>query len=506
MKPSEATPVDEWVRLDSPRGRWVLAAAVLGSSVAMLTGTVVNVALPALGSALDANTAQLQWVLNGYLLTLASLILIGGSLGDRFGHRRMFIIGTVWFTAASVLCAFAPDIRWLVIFRVVQGVGAALLMPESLAVIEAVFHPDDRGAAIGAWSGLGGVAAAIGPLAGGWLIDTTSWRAVFLLVVPLSVAVVLVGLTRIPPTATRDGEPIDIPGAAAAFAGLGLLTYGLVRGASIGFGDPAVLVGVVGGVAALLVFLIIEGRTRHPMMPLSIFESRQFAAGNAVTFVVYSALGGSFFMLVVYLQSALGYSALAAGASLLPITVIMLLLSARAGQLAQEHGPRVPLTVGPLTIAVGLWLMGRIGPGDAYWASTLPAVVVFGFGLAITVAPVTATVLSAAPKGREGVASGVNNAVSRVAQLVAVAVLPAVAGLAGGDLGDQAQLLRGFPRATVAMAVVAAFGGLLGWSLIRNESSQPGADDRDARPPCRHCAVDGTPLAVHASSFEREAQ
>ena len=481
------------VRLDSPEGRWVLAATVLGSAVAMLTGTVVNVALPALGDALSATTEQLQWVLNGYLLALSSLILIGGSLGDRYGHRRMFVIGTVWFACASILCALAPDAAWLIAFRVLQGVGAALLMPESLAIIEAVYHPDDRGRAVGAWSALGGIAAAVGPLLGGWLIDVTGWRSVFLLVVPLAAAVVWVGWTRIPTTSRRPDEPLDLAGSVTAFAALGLLTWGLVRGAAAGVGNPVVALALGAGTVAMCAFVWTQARSTHPMMPLDMFRDRRFAAGNLVTFVVYSAIGGSFFLLVVHLQVGLGYSALQAGASLLPVTVLMLALSARAGQYAQEHGARVPLTAGPLIAAVGLALMARIQPDAPYWATTLPAVTVFGVGLATTVAPVTTTVLSAAPPGREGTASGINNAVSRFAQLMAVAVFPAVAGIAGGEIGDRGALLAGFPRTAWAMAAVAALGGALAWGLLPTGRAEQAAAGRVS---CRHCAVDGTPLRV----------
>lgn len=493
---AELRPSRDWIRLDSGEGRWVLAACVLGSAVAMLTATVVNVALPALSEDLGAGTVEVQWVLNGYLLALASLILIGGSLGDRYGHRRMFVIGTVWFALASVLCAVAPDAFWLILFRVLQGVGAALLMPESLAIIEAVYHPDDRGRAIGLWSALGGIAAAVGPLLGGWLIDVTGWRSIFLLVLPLAIVVVAVGLMRIPRARTSRPAPLDLAGATTAFLALGLLTYGLIRGPTFGITDPVVVGTLVAGMTALVAFLAVEHRSAHPMMPLSMFRDRRFAVGNAVTFVVYAALGGSFFLLVVFLQVGLGYTALEAGASLLPITALMLALSARAGQYAQDHGPRLPLTVGPLVIAAGLALMARIRPEAPYWTATLPAVSVFGLGLAATVAPVTSTVLGAAPEGREGTASGINNAVSRAAQLIAVAVFPAVAGLSGGDVGDRAALLDGFPRAALAMALVAALGGALAWMLIRPElapGAAPGAEQ--VGEPCLHCAVDASPLA-----------
>ena len=463
----------------------------------MLTATVVNVALPALGTALGAGTAEIQWILNGYLLSLASLILIGGSLGDRYGHRRMFVIGTAGFAVTSALCAAAPDVRWLIVFRVAQGAAAALLMPESLAIIESVFHPDDRGRAIGAWSALGGVAAAVGPLLGGWMIDAAGWRSIFLLVVPFAAAVVVVGLTRIPDTRARADEPLDAEGSATAFLALGLLTYALVRGAAEGFGQPWVLAAAIAGATAAGAFFWIEARSAHPMVPLGMFADRGFAAGNAVTFVVYAALGGNFFLLVVYLQVGLGYTALAAGAALLPITALMLALSARAGEYAQRHGAKGPLTVGPLLVAGGLALMAWIDPGDRYLVSVFPAVVVFGLGLATTVAPVTSLVLAAAPEGREGTASGINNAISRTAQLVAVALVPAVAGIAGGNLADSPALVAGFPRATLAMAAIAAMGGALGWAWIPSAESRTGAElgDRVGRP-CRHCAVDGTPLAV----------
>lgn len=483
-----------WIRLESSKGRWVLVATVLGSAVAMLTGTVVNVALPIMGDALSATTMNMQWVLNGYLLAVASLILIGGALGDRFGHRRMFVIGTVWFTVASILCAVAPDVNWLIAFRVLQGVGAALLTPESLAIIESVFHPDDRGKAIGTWSALGGIAAAVGPVLGGWLIDIAGWRSIFLLVVPLSVIVIAVGLAHIPQASEKKKEPLDLGGAVAIFLALGLTTFSLIRGPVYGLQDPVVMATFISGGLALVAFIMIEKRVAHPMAPLSMFNNTLFSVGNILTFVVYTGLGGSFFLLVVYLQVGIGYSALQAGASLLPITALMLGLSASAGQYTQQYGSRIPLTLGPLLIALGLLLMIRIEPGMPYWTAALPAVVVFGLGLAATVAPVTVTVLNAAPSGFEGAASGMNNAVARAAQLIAVAIIPAVAGLSGGTIGDREVLLEGFPRAVIAMAVVVAIGGLLGWFLIpakaKEDTPEPTAKS------CYHCAVDGSPLVA----------
>ena len=493
-----ATPDSTWIRLRSPKGRWVLTATVLGSAVTMLTGTVVNAALPDMGTALSASTRDLQWILNGYLLAVASLILIGGALGDRYGHRRMFVIGTIWFTVASILCAFAPDVKWLIAFRILQGVGAALLTPESLAIIESVFHPDDRGKAIGAWSALGGIAAAIGPVLGGWLIDISGWRSVFLLVVPLSVVVISIGLAFIPTAEAKKDEPLDFAGAGSIFLALGLITYALIQGPVAGLLDPVVMATLIAGLLALAAFIVIERKTSHPMVPLIMFRNPNFAAGNILTFVVYTALGGSFFLLIVFLQVGVGYSALQAGASLLPVTALMLMFSASAGQYAHDHGPRVPLTVGPLFIAGGLALMARISPGQPYWIATLPAVVVFGLGLAATVAPVTSTVLNAAKRGWEGAASGINNAVSRAAQLIAVAIFPAIAGLSGGTLGDQATLLEGFPRAVFAMAAIALLGSMVGWFLIPSQRKR--TETVEQVTPCHHCAVDGSPVVTQRSS------
>lgn len=498
------TPTAGSVALDSPEGRWVLAAAVTGSAVAMITATVVNVALPAIGRDLGVGTEELQWVLNGYLLSLASLILIGGALGDRFGHRRIFVVGAVGFAVASVACALAPTVHWLIALRVVQGVAAALLMPESLAITETVFRRADRGRAIGAWAALGGIAAAIGPLLGGYLVDVGSWRAVFLLSVPLAGAVVWIAAARVPAIPSRAEGRLDLAGAGAAFLALAGLTFALIQGPALGFASPAVLAAMVVGAAALASFVTLEARVPDPMMPLDMFAETQFAAGNLVTFVVYAALGGVFFLLIVFLQNALGYSALAAGAALLPVTFLMLALSARAGDFAQTRGARIPLTVGPLLTAAGLLLMSRIAPGDGYWTGVLPSLVVFGLGLAATVAPVTATVLAAAPAGRAGTASGVNNAVSRTAQLLAIAIFPAIAGLTGDDLNDPTAMTVGFPVAAMAMAAVAAAGGALAWLVI---SPRPlaGPEEPAGEPsaPLHTCPVDGTPLHPDAGVSAR---
>jgi len=488
--------------LSSRRGRWVLAVTILGSAVAFLEATVVNVALPEIGRDLDASVSGLQWVLNGYLLTLAGLILLGGSLGDRYGRRRVFSIGVVWFTVASALCAAAPTVEFLVAARVLQGIGGALLTPGSLAIIEAAFRSEDRPRAIGAWSALGGVAAAIGPLVGGYLIAAVSWRAVFLLSVPLGVLVVVAAARHVPesrdPLATGR---LDLPGSVLATLALAGGTFALVQAPTGDATAPAFAAGAV-GLAALVAFVVVERRTAHPMLPLEIFSSRQFTSANVLTFIVYAALGGVFFLLVLFLQVSLGYSPIAAGAASLPVTASMLLLSSRAGALAQRIGPRLPLTVGPLLIAAGMLLMSRIEPGESYVDAVLPAVIVFGLGLAATVAPITATALAAADDRHAGVASGVNNAVARTAQLTAVAALPALAGLTGADFEDPLALADGFQTAMLVTAGVAAAGSGIALATIRNDVLAPGAgaapgdSERDgvAERQLSHCAVAGTPL------------
>jgi EmrB/QacA subfamily drug resistance transporter len=454
------------IAFDSGPGRWVLTIAVLGSGIAFLDGTVVNVALPAIGRDLGASTSELQWMLNGYLLTLASLILLGGSLGDRIGRRRIFVVGTAWFTAASLLCALAPSAEALIFARLLQGVGGALLTPGSLAMIEASFRRADRARAIGAWSGLTGVGAALGPLLGGYLVDAVSWRAVFLINLPLGLFVVLSAPRHVPET--RDPMArgrLDVLGATLAALGLAGTTYALIQAPDEGASAAVVLAGAV-GVLALVAFVVAERRVPNPMMPLTMFASRQFTAANLVTVVVYAALGGVFFLLVAFLQISMGWTPLAAGAASLPVTALMLALSARSGALAQRIGARLPLTVGPLVIAAGMLLMTRIDPGDSYISSVLPAVVVFGLGLTLVVAPVTATVLAAAPPRHAGIASGINNAVSRVAGLLAVAVLPLIAGLTGDAFYDPAKMTAGFHVAMTATAALAAVGGLIAWLTI----------------------------------------
>ncbi|HEV7769123.1 MAG TPA: MFS transporter [Solirubrobacterales bacterium] len=483
---------------ESGPGRWLIAITVAGSGLAFLDSTVVNVALPDIGRDLGASTSALQWILNGYLLTLASLILLGGSLGDRYGRRRVFVLGVWLFTAASLFCTIAPNAEVLVATRMLQGVGGALLTPGSLALIEAGFRPADRARAIGAWSGLGGVAAALGPLLGGYLIGAISWRAIFLINIPIGIFVAVMAARHVPesrdPSATG---PLDLRGAALAALGLAGTTYALIEAPAKG-ASPLILASAILGVAALGAFLLAERRSPNPMLPLEIFSSRQFSAANGVTFVVYAALGGFFFLLVSFLQISLGYSPIEAGAASLPVTALMLAFSARAGALAQRIGARIPLTAGPLIIALGLLGMTQIEPGDSYVTGVLPPVIVFGLGLTLVVAPVTATVLAAADSRHSGIASGVNNAVARVAGLLAVAVLPLIAGLSGEGFYDPATMTDGFHMAMVACAVLATLGGILAWLTIDPAvlatEPEPGGDTPERLAEDYSCGVAGPPL------------
>lgn len=453
----------------SSAGRWLIAVTVAGSGMAFLDSTVVNVALPKIGEDLNASTSALQWILNGYLLTLASLILLGGSLGDRLGRRRVFQAGVALFTVASLLCAIAPTVELLIFARLIQGIGGALLTPGSLAIIQASFRPSDRARAIGAWSGLGGVATAFGPLLGGWLIAAISWRAIFLINLPIGVFVWFFAGIHVPeskdPTATGK---LDLSGAALAAIGLGGTTYALIE-APEGGKTAAVVVTALIGIASLIGFFVRERRTANPMLPLGIFSSRQFSAANAVTFVVYAALGVVFFLLVSFLQISMGYTPIEAGSASLPVTFLMLIGSARAGALAQRIGPRIPLTLGPLIIAAGLLLMMRIDPGDTYVASVLPAVLVFGIGLTLVVAPVTATVLAAVDSSHSGIASGVNNAVARVAGLLAVAVVPILSGITGDKFYEPSHMTSGFHKGMGMSAILAVIGAVIAWTTISSD-------------------------------------
>jgi EmrB/QacA subfamily drug resistance transporter len=459
---------EQGLRLSTARGRVVLLVTVLASGMAFLDGTVVNVALPELGRDLDATLGGLQWTVNGYTLSLAALILLGGSLGDRFGRRRIFVLGTIWFGVASVLCAFAPTVEILVLARVFQGIGGALLTPGSLAILQATFHPEERARAIGAWSGLSGVSTAIGPFVGGWLVEAGSWRWVFVLNIPLAVLVVVLS-PQIPET--RDpaaAQRFDVPGALLGALSLAGLTFAMIQAPEDGLSTAVVTTAVTGLVAAVA-FVVVEQRSAHPMLPMSIFRSRQFSAVNAVTLAVYAALAGVFFFVVVHLQVVVGWSPTASGVAMMPVTLLLLFLSARAGALAQRIGPRLPMTIGPAVAAVGLVLLSRITEGAGYVVDVLPGTVLLGLGLALTVAPLTAAVLGAVDVTRAGLASGVNNAVARTAGLVAVAALPLLVGLSGSDYQDPSAFTDGYRAAMLVCAGLLALGALLAFATVRNE-------------------------------------
>ncbi len=487
------------MRMSEARGRWVLLATVLGSGIASLDATVVTIALPAIGRSFTTGLSGLQWTINGYTLTLAAFILLGGSLGDVWGRRRVFIIGTAAFAVTSALCAAAPTIEVLVAARVLQGVAGALLTPGSLAIIAASFDSRDRAAAIGAWSGLSGVTAAAGPFVGGYLIEHASWRWIFLINLPLAAIVVAVALRHVPessdPLAART---TDVRGAASCVIWLAALTYALIRWGADGWGvvpATSAAIAVVVGVA----FIVVERTGRHPMVPLGIFASSRFTAANVVTLVVYAALSGVFFALSLQLQLVSGFSPVAAGAALLPITALMLLGSSRVGALAERFGPRPFMTVGPLVCAVSMLMLTRVGIDASYLLDVLPAVAVFGLGLTITVAPLTTAVLTSAPRRHAGMASGVNNAVARTAGLLAVAVLPLAAGIGEQAYRDPLALDRGFDRAVIGCAVLLGLGGLLSAAFIGPRSSAAEAAeaaDDDHTAERYHCGVDAPALRL----------
>ena len=479
--------------LSSGPGRWVLLATVLGSAIASIDATVVGIALPAIGRDFHATLGALQWVVTGSTLTLAGLLLMAGALGDKYGRKKVFAIGVSWFAIASLLCGVAPSVGFLIGARALQGVGAALLTPGSLAILEAVFRPDDRGKAIGAWAGFSGVGTAIGPFLGGWLVTAASWRWIFAINLPLAVVVVAVTLRHVPesrdPAATG---PIDVTGGVLVTLGLIGLTYGLIGGPGGHWTEPLVLAGLFGGLALLAAFGWWEHRTPAPMLPLSLFGSGQFTATNVVTFVVYGGIGGALFLLPIQLQQVSGYSALQAGISLLPVTAITLALSQRSGELADKIGPRLQLSVGPVLVGIGLGLFALITASGDYLTEVLPGVLVLGFGLAVAVAPLTSTVLAAVPAEHAGIASAVNNDVARAAALIAVALLPAAGGLTGDAYQHPGVFSAGFHTASLISGGLCVAGGLLAAVTIRNPARAKAAAAA-RRGPLLHCALDAPP-------------
>jgi EmrB/QacA subfamily drug resistance transporter len=484
---TEATVADDGLALHSAKGRIALVATVAASAMASLDATIVNVALPHIGRDFHASVSALQWVLTGYLLALASLILLGGALGDRYGRRKVFVIGTAWFAVASLLCGAAPNIAFLVVARILQGVGGALLTPGSLAILQASFRENDRAAAVGAWSGLGGAAGAIGPFIGGALVGGPGWRWAFLLNVPVAIIAISCAHAAVPETREHQrASKLDITGALIIATALATSTWALTAAGQRGWSDPLVLGGLLISVLAFAGFVRHIMHTASPLVPPQLFQNRTFTVVNIMTVLLYAAIGVAFFLVVFELEVASGWTALGAGVAMLPATLIMLLLSARSGALAQRIGPRLQLAAGPLIAAFGLLLLTRIGPHTSWVADVLPGSVLFGLGLVTFVAPLTATVMGAADEDHVSIASGVNNAIARAASLGALAFIPVASGLTSAT--SPGDVTHSFRIAIVMCAVLTAAAtpiALVGLSTkVRGRTSARRV----------HCAVDGPPI------------
>jgi EmrB/QacA subfamily drug resistance transporter len=483
-QPGELSPADgsgprELLRYRSAQGRWVVAAMILGSSVAGIDSTVVVIALPAIGRSLHVGFGGLQWTVTSYTLTLASLILVAGSLSDRWGRRRVFLIGLGWFTLASVLCAAAPSIGWLIAARAVQGIGGALMTPASLAIIEATFQPSDRTHAIGIWAGFSGVSSAIAPFLGGWLLEAGSWRWIFLINVPVAAAVAWITRRHVPESRdTSVSGSVDWPGALAAVVALATITYAIIVLPGGGVRSPRFAAAAVLALLSSATFAVTQWRGSHPMLPPAIFRPAQFRAANAVTFVVNGALGGFAFVFIPALEIIAGYSPVVAGSALVPVTVVTLLLSGTSGRLAQRIGPRPPLVAGCLLCAAASTLAVRIGPHANYWTAVLPVALLFGLGLASLIPPLTASAMNSAPDSLAGLASGVNNAVARVAGLLWIAALPPITGLTGAVYTDPVQFRFSFGQISWICAAAFACAAVLAAIFITG----PGRPTRARRP------------------------
>lgn len=452
------------LRESAANERWTLVATILGSSLSFIDATIVNVAIPRIARDLSADAAGAQWTIGAYLLPLAAFVLVGGALGDRYGHRRIFIIGLSLFAAASAACGIAPSLTHLLVARAAQGTAAALFVPASLSLLGTTFHGAARGKAIGTWSAFGSVASAVGPVIGGWLVDRWSWRAAFFLNLPIAAATLVIAIWQVCASQQQETRRIDVGGALAAIVTLGLLTAALTLSH---LGATVTLALVAAGAAAFVVFIAIEQRVPDPMMPLDVWRSRLFASVNALTFVVYAALSIFMFILPLRLIVGSGLSATASAAALLPIVVELFALSRWTGMWASRAGPRIPLLIGACFIAVGFALLAALG-GQDYWRDFFPGIVVLGLGMAMMVAPLTASVMAALGDARAGLASGINNAVARTAGLAGVSAVALIAGAR-----TQVELAAAFPQVMVAASALAACGAIVAGLFVRGEASRP---------------------------------